>query len=79
MSGDITITLCYSELSVEMTAQGVSYAPDAVNDMMTQATKAFSDVLSELRGHGIIRTFNDEDELSIGVELEEEEEEEEEE
>lgn len=70
----VKMSLAYGELWVEITADGVSYAPDAVDDMVQQMTKAFSSALSELRGHGIVRSFDDEE-----IELEEEEEEESEE
>ena len=72
----VKMSLAYGELWVEMTADGVSYAPDAVDDMVQQMTKAFSYALSELRGHGIVRSFDD-DEEEIEVELEDEEVEEE--
>lgn len=71
----VKMSLAYGELWVEMVADGVSYAPDAVDDMVQQMTKAFSSALSELRGHGIVRSFDDEVEE---IEFEEEEEEEEE-
>lgn len=71
----VRMSLAYGELWVEMVADGVSYAPDAVDDMVQQMTKAFSYALSELRGHGIVRSFDDEEE-EIEVEFEEEEEEE---
>ena len=67
----VKMSLAYGELWVEMTADGVSYAPDAVDDMVQQITKAFSYALSELRGHGIVRSFDDEE---IEVEFEEDEE-----
>lgn len=73
----VKMSLAYGELWVEITADGVSYAPDAVDDMVLQMTKAFSSALAELRGHGIVRSFDDEEE-EIDVELEDEEEEEEE-
>lgn len=72
----VKMSLAYGELWVEITADGVSYAPDAVDDMVLQMTKAFSSALAELRGHGIVRSFDDEEE-EIEVELEDEEEEEE--
>ena len=72
----VKMSLAYGELWVEMVADGVSYAPDAVDDMVLQMTKAFSSALAELRGHGIVRSFDDEEE-EIDVEFEEEEEEEE--
>lgn len=71
------MSLAYGELWVEMTADGVSYAPDAVDDMVQQMTKAFSYALSELRGHGIVRSFDDDEEVEVELEDEEAEEEEE--
>lgn len=71
----VKMSIAYGELWVEITADGVSYAPDAVDDMVLQMTKAFSSALSELRGHGIVRSFDDEGE-EIEVEFEDEEDEE---
>ena len=71
----VKMSLAYGELWVEITADGVSYAPDAIDDMVLQMTKAFSSALAELRGHGIVRSFDDEEE-EIEVELEDDEEEE---
>ena len=73
----VKMSIAYGELWVEITADGVSYAPDAVDDMVLQMTKAFSSALSELRGHGIVRSFDD-DEEEIEVEFEDEESEDEE-
>ena len=70
----VKMSLAYGELWVEITADGVSYAPDAIDDMVLQMTKAFSSALAELRGHGIVRSFDDEEE-EIEVELEDEEQE----
>lgn len=72
----VKMSLAYGELWVEITADGVSYAPDAIDDMVLQMTKAFSSALSELRGHGIVRSFDDEGE-EVEVEFEDEESEEE--
>jgi|SanBayMetagenome_1026888.scaffolds.fasta_scaffold11228_2 hypothetical protein len=71
----VKMSIAYGELWVEITADGVSYAPDAIDDMVLQMTKAFSSALSELRGHGIVRSFDDEGE-EIEVEFEDEEDEE---
>ena len=38
----VKMSLACGELWVEMTADGVSYAPDAVDGMVQQMTKAFS-------------------------------------
>jgi hypothetical protein len=77
MAKDIKVSIAYDELWVEITAEGVSYAPDAVHDMMTQAIRAFSDTIAELRGHGVINTDDEdedeyEEEEEIAVDLEEE-------
>ena len=72
MSKDIKVSIAYDELWVEITAEGVSYAPDAVHDMMSQAIRAFSDTIAELRGHGIIRDDEEEDDLEVEIDAEEE-------
>lgn len=78
MAKDIKVSIAYDQLWVEITAEGVSYAPDAVHDMMSQAIRAFSDTIAELRGHGIIRDDEEGDEgdeeEEIDVEVEEDEE-----
>lgn len=78
MAKDIRVSIAYSELWVEITAEEVSYAPDAVHDMMTQAIRAFSDTITELRSHGVINTL-DGDEAEYEIELEDSEEDDEEE
>jgi hypothetical protein len=77
MARDIRVSIAYSELWVEITAEDVSYAPDAVHDMMSQAIRAFSDTITELRSHGVISTLDDGAEDEYEIELEEGEEEEE--
>lgn len=58
----VTVTLCFNEVWAEVAVEGLSgYAPDAVADVATQTVKAFTDSLSELRGHGIMRTFDDDE------------------
>jgi len=74
----VKMSMAYGDLWVEITADGVSYAPDAVDDMVQQMSKAFSCAISELRAHGVIRIYGEDevDELEeedIEVELEEEE------
>jgi hypothetical protein len=77
MARDIKVSIAYSELWVEILAEDVSYAPDAVHDMMTQAIRAFSDTITELRSHGVISTLEDGEEDEYEIELEEDEEEDE--
>lgn len=79
MAKDIRVSIAYSELWVEITAEEVSYAPDAVNDMMTQAIRAFSNTITELRNHGIITSVLDDSEYDIDISVGDEDEEEEEE
>jgi hypothetical protein len=74
----VKMSMAYGDLWVEITADGVSYAPDAVDDMVQQMGKAFSCAIAELRAHGVIRIYGEDevDELEeedIEVELEEEE------
>lgn len=75
MARDIRVSIAYSELWVEITAEDVSYAPDAVHDMMSQAIRAFSDTITELRSHGVISTLDDGESDEYEIELEEGEEE----
>jgi len=75
MAKDIRVSIAYSELWVEITAEEVSYAPDAVHDMMSQAIRAFSDTITELRSHGVISTLDDGESDEYEIELEEGEEE----
>lgn len=72
----VKVSIAYDELWVEMTADGVSYAPDAVDDMMRQVTKAFSLAITELRKHGVIQSLEDQDEIEVELEDDEEEEDE---
>lgn len=79
MAKDIKVSIAYDQLWVEILAEGVSYAPDAVHDMMSQAIRAFSDTITELREHGVISTLQDDDEeYEIEIENSEDEDEEEE-
>lgn len=77
MSKDIKVSIAYDNLWVEILAEEVSYAPDAVHDMMTQAIRAFSDTITELRSHGVISTLEDGEEDEYEIELEEGEDEDE--
>lgn len=66
----VRVVIAYGELWSEVVADGVSYAPDAVDDMVSQCSKAFTVAISELRGHGIIRSWDDE-EAAMGDLIEE--------
>lgn len=59
----LRISLSFAEVWAVIEVEGLSgYAPDAIADAVNQATHAFTSTISELRGHGIMRTFADEDE-----------------
>ena len=63
MGKKVRVVIAYGDLWSEVVADEVSYAPDAVDDMVGQCSRAFSVAISELRGHGVIRTWDDEDEV----------------
>jgi hypothetical protein len=58
----VRVVIAYGDLWSEIVADEVSYAPDAVDDMVGQCSRAFSVAIAELRAHGVIRTWDDEDE-----------------
>jgi hypothetical protein len=61
MANKVRVVIAYGDLWSEIVADGVSYAPDAIDDMVGQCSRAFSVAISELRGHGVIRTWDDEE------------------
>jgi hypothetical protein len=76
----VRVVIAYGDLWSEIVADDVSYAPDAVDDMVGQCSRAFSVGIAELRAHGVIRTWddNDDDDMDLIEELFEEEDAEEE-
>lgn len=42
-SRDLHVRVAYGELMVHLTAEAVSYSPDALDDMKTKAIQAFRD------------------------------------
>ena len=60
----VRVVISYGDLWSEIVADEVSYAPDAVDDMVGQCSRAFSVAIAELRAHGVIRTWEDEDDES---------------
>lgn len=59
MTNRVRVSVAYGDLWSEVVADGVSYAPDAVNDMMAQCVRGFSAAVEELRLHGVIKTWED--------------------
>lgn len=68
MAKKVRVVIAYGDLWSEIVADEVSYAPDAVDDMVGQCSRAFSVAISELRGHGVIRTWDDEDDEEFDAE-----------
>lgn len=61
MANKVRVVIAYGDLWSEIVADEVSYAPDAIDDMVGQCSRAFSVAISELRSHGVIRTWDDEE------------------
>ena len=74
MSNKVRIVIAYGDLWSEIVADGISYAPDAIDDMVGQCSRAFSAAIAELRGHGLIRSWDDTDEGAESAVSEDEEE-----
>ena len=43
LSRDLHVRVSYGELQVHLTAEGVSYSPDALDDMKSKALQAFTE------------------------------------
>lgn len=60
---DMWMMLRFGQLEVNLSAEGVSYAPDVADDMTRHLVRAFSEAIAELRDHGVIgEVESDEDE-----------------
>lgn len=60
---DMWMMLRFGQLEVNLSAEGVSYAPDVADDMTRHLVRAFSEAIAELRDHGVIgEVDSDEDE-----------------
>lgn len=56
------MSLRFGQLEINLSADEISsYAPDVVADMAKHVVAAFTDSITELRGHGIIGMEDDED------------------
>ena len=62
---DMWMSLRFGQLEVNLSAEGVSYAPDVAHDMTSHLIRAFTDAIGELRSHGVIgeiaSDYDDED------------------
>lgn len=50
-SRDLHVRVSYGELLVHLTAEGVSYSPDALDDMRSTALQAFSEAWRLVEPH----------------------------
>lgn len=72
---DMWMMIRFGQLEVDLSAEGVSYAPDVAHDMTSHLIRAFSEAIAELRGHGVIPSFHDTDETEAEVEVEDDDDE----
>ena len=61
---DMWMMIRFGQLEVDLSAEGVSYAPDVAHDMTSHLIRAFSEAISELRAHGVIGQATDDDDES---------------
>jgi hypothetical protein len=47
----MVVNITFGDLSVELAAEGVSYAPDCMADMIAQAISAFDQSIGRLKAH----------------------------
>jgi hypothetical protein len=57
----MVVNITFGDLSVELAAEGVSYAPDCMADMISQAISAFDQSLDRLKAHDFAEMALDED------------------
>lgn len=56
------MSLRFGQLEINLSADEISsYAPDVVADMAKHVVAAFTDSITELRGHGIIGVVEDDE------------------
>ena len=61
MPRDMSMSLRFGQLEIDIYAEGVSYAPDVAHDMATNLLRGFSEAIQELRAQGVIADEFDED------------------
>lgn len=59
---NLHMSIAHGDLAVYFDAEGVTgYAPDVAHDLTTQALRAFTEAITELRSHGILGIHEDAD------------------
>lgn len=51
---EMWMCLRFGELEIDVAAEGVSYSPDVVDDMLAHLLKGFGRAIEELRSQGVI-------------------------
>lgn len=51
---EMWMCLRFGELEIDVAAEGVSYSPDVVDDMLAHLLKGFGKAIEELRAQGVI-------------------------
>lgn len=62
-SRDMSIHVAYLDLHLAIVAQGVSYAPDVLDDMTNRMSKLLDESLMRLAEYGLLGEQEDEDEF----------------
>lgn len=60
--GEMWMAISYDTLVVELSSEGVSYAPDVAADMVTHLVRAFTASISELKAQSIVMVGAETDE-----------------
>ena len=60
---DMSVHVAYLDLHLAIVAQGVSYSPDVVDDMVGRMSKLFDESLMRLAEYGVLDTEEEEDEF----------------
>lgn len=65
-SRDIQLHVRYGDIQVSMIAEGVSWSPDAANDLVNRTAVAWDNTLASLFEYGLIDIDADEDDDEFG-------------
>lgn len=60
-SRDIQLHVRYGEIQVSMIAEGVSWSPDAANDLVNRVAMAWDNTLASLYEHGLLEVDEEDD------------------
>lgn len=60
-SRDIQLHVRYGEIQVSMIAEGVSWSPDAANDLVNRVAMAWDNTLASLYEYGLVEVDDEDD------------------